>query len=82
MKRIRKGDIVQVTDKLHEWYPALLIVEKLHAASVAVYSPALIWREQEGVRMSLDITEFEPVGTAKITVVSRVLTTAKKEEKP
>jgi len=74
-KRIRKGDIVQITDELHEWYPALVIVERLHAASVDSYIPASAL--YGAMELSLSVEQFELVGTAKIV---RVLTPPQKEE--
>jgi len=70
-KRIRKGDIVQITDEDHALYPALVIVERL-GTSIKGYI-TLAGSDQETV---MDPAQIKVVGFAKIV---RVLTPPEKE---
>lgn len=68
-KQLSKGDIVQITDEYHPWYPALLIVEKSKPNVVMGYTTIVTNNPDEPngnayVRLTSD--QVKKVGTAVI----------------
>lgn len=65
MKKLQKGDIVQVTDMEDEWFPCLLIIDEVKAWGIQGYvsvpgSGTAYYRIANG--------KFEKVGTATIVM--------------
>ena len=65
---MNKGDIVQIVDPMHHWYPCLIIVDEVKAWGIQGYMSVV----GEGNRTSgeayirLEANQFEKVGTALV----------------
>lgn len=65
-----EGDIIQITDETHAWYPALLIVSEVKVWGVVAY--CIIPKSNDGSKQPeraynrLEFGVFEKVGTAVV----------------
>lgn len=63
---MQAGDIVQITNEAHRWYPALVIVEEVKPFGIEGFIPILDDGEKANFLIRLNAADFEPVGRAKI----------------
>lgn len=63
---IKRGDVIQIINQDHEWYPCFLMVNEVNARTVLAF---LLFPSDDGVKqayMPLAFEEFEKIGTASV----------------
>ena len=65
---MKEGDIVQITDEQHPWYPALIIVTELKGWGVMGYALIVTNDETPNGQAYIRIKneQYEPVGHALV----------------
>jgi len=65
---MREGDIVQITDDTHHWFPALIIVTDLKGWGVMGYTLVVTNDESPNGQAYIRIKneQYEPVGRALV----------------
>ena len=60
------GDIVQVTNRNHRWFPSLVIVTEVHSWGIQGYSTVPTFEGQAFIR--LEAGSYEKVGRAVVVM--------------
>lgn len=70
MITIKRGDVVQITDEKHHWYPALLIVEEVKPFGCLAYAhcPADGNNFSGAAFIRLNHDVYARIGDAKIVI--------------
>lgn len=66
MEGIKKGDIVQITNESHDWYPCLIIVDEITSFGIQGYItiPTNDTESNGNAFIRLKKDDYEMVGTA------------------
>lgn len=73
MKKVAPGDIIQITDEKHSWYPCLLIVDEVKSWGVQAYIS--VPQSNDGTVAPgaafnrLNWADFELVGHARVVAL-------------
>lgn len=63
---MKKGDIIQITDPLHKWFPCLIVVDEVKSFGVQGYAFAPTPEGAGQAYIRLERANYEEVGASVI----------------